>query len=348
MRITIAERLKPFSHTPGINFILPGTTLRFQLFPALLRIHDLSEAPALLTEISMGIEGPVQDFTVLQDLEKGEIKVWGKSLNGYFRYSITPIDRPPRFMITIEKQPQQKEIILPHYSQTTERLLLQQQERLSLGNHKAQDWDKIRQRGEMTEIFPLWLRLGQISPTSQNCITSGTTALLDPCREAIEQRDIVNITSAFKNLFLAGFDTGLSPRLLDEQYQGFSLTTPSNVEKISPIILLTEGASLIRRIFFYEENEGIHILPALPPEFHCGRFLQLRTSAGLLDIEWSKKTIRRMIFKASHNADLFFLFQKGLKQFRLRQKESERGSFISSNTPISFIKDKTYLFDRFL
>lgn len=378
MRITIAERLQPFSHTPGISFILPNTNLRFQIFPAMLRVHDLSKKePELVTDIAVGIESPVHDFTAMQDLERGELKIWGHSSHGYFRYRIVAIEnsssKSTMFAIRIDKQPHEKKIswncsqgyqttqILEEQvskqmvlfskeidpSPNIKFLITQQQERLSLGNHKAQEWDKIRQRGDMSEIFPLWLKLGQMTPLVSNSSSFGTAALLEPCRSAINQRSIETILPAFHNLFVAGFDVGLSPRLIDEQCHGFQLPSLTDQITISPMCLLTEGATLIRRLFVHSEDNKIHILPALPPEFHCGRFLQAYTPAGLLDMEWTKKTIRRLIFKATADAALQFSFQGDVKQFRLRQKESERGTITPCNTPIQVSCGKIYLFDCF-
>lgn len=376
MHITIAERLQPFSHTPGIYFILPGTNLRFQIFPALLRIDDLSgKEPAPVTDISIGIEGPVHDFTAMQDLERGELKIWGHSSKGYFRYRITPIANPsPKsapFAITIEKQPTEREISWtcsqgfqitlledltkqtllfsqhPEKSQSSTSVTSQQKERLSLGNHKTQEWDKIRQRSDMSEVFPLWFRLGQLTPSLHSSSSVGTADLLNPCRDAIDLRSIEKILPAFNNLFLAGFDIGLSPRLNDEQHHGFQLPPISDQDNISPMHLLTEGAALIRLLFLRSDEAKIHILPALPPEFHCGRFLQAQMAEGTLDIEWTKKTVRRMIITATAEAELLFSFQRDIKQFRLRQKESERGSIMPCNTPIKVSPGNTYLFDCF-
>jgi hypothetical protein len=378
MRITSTERLQPFSHNPGIYFILPRTNLRFQIFPTMLRIHDLSnKEPINVTDITIGIHGPVHNFTAMQDLEKGELKVWGQSSKGYFRYRIAAIEnsspKAVQFAITVEKQPPESEIswncsqgyqktiikqehdtkktlLFSKYldkPQTITLLIPQRNERLSLGNQKAQDWDKIKQRTNMSEIFPIWMRLGQITPSVQYSSSSGTVALLDICHSTIKQHVIETILPAFHNLFLAGFDPGLSPRLLDEQHHGFQLPPIPNQEQISPLFLLTEGAALIRQLFIRSDNSRIDILPSLPPDFHSGRFLNANTAVGRLDMEWTKKVIRRMIFTATLETELLFSFQKDVKQFRLRQKESERGAFIPSNAPIQVSCGETYLFDCF-
>lgn len=371
MRITIAERRRPFSHVPGVYFVLPGTQLRFQLFPSLIRIHQLTEQdPFLVSEISLEITGPVRDFTAMQDLEKGDIRVWGHSAEGFFRYLLHGTNNNSDFFLKIEKQPQNKPLqricssgFLHQYGEELESkqkflfslkpdpsectpTILRLEEKLSLGNHKAQDWDKMRPRLDMSEILPFWIRLGQITPPSQGS-SVGTAALLNPIRNAIDDRALEKILPAFQNLFLAGFDPGLSPRLLDTQHHGFHLPSIKQDDKISPLYLLTEGANLIRKLFLQVEGEQIKILPALPPQFHCGRFLHLHTPAGILDIEWSKKEIRKIILKATKTGEGHFIFQKGLKSFRLRQKKSEKGEIHACNTPISILEGNTYFIDQF-
>ncbi len=73
MRITIKERLRPFSHTPGTRLLLPGTTQIVQIFPK--------------GEKDVGHK----HFLVTQDLERGRILVVGDK----GRYEITGEGRPP-------------------------------------------------------------------------------------------------------------------------------------------------------------------------------------------------------------------------------------------------------------
>jgi hypothetical protein len=394
MHITIAERLRPFSHVPGFSILLPGSSLRFQIFPALIRVHDLSyKEPLLITEITIGIKGPVRDFTVLQDLEKGNILVWGHTADGYMRYKIITAQNP-NFHVVVEKEPdsQSRPLVWSatqgfHVSpcqtdgETKKAFFVSAQqdeslsniykpqvsERLSLGNHKAQDWDVIRKHAHMEEIFPLWHRLGNMLSIPKYVSCGGTSVLLEDCRKVIAQRDTESILPAFINLFRAGFEGGLSPRLHDDQHQGFGLPLVEgcgvdnssgddiNKEGITPLQLLTEGAALIRSLFVRCEDERICILPALAPELHCGRLLnvkcQQREIRGVLDIEWSKKLIRRMVFTAEGEGDVRFCFQNEIKRFRVRQKESERGKIVecsgSDGTVITVHSGKQYLFDRF-
>lgn len=345
MQITIAERLRPFSHTPGTAFLLPGTSLCFHCFPACLRIIDLSQYPARpVSDIPFEIVGPVDNFTVTQDLEKGQLTVSGDTVNGYLRYRVVPTVEAPYFSIIMEKTPNgfgfshSKVGCLKEMPST---------ERLSLGNHKAQDWDLIQRRCDLAEIFPLWFRLGQLSPVLGQCTNQGTAALLEDCRHKMDGGVRLELVPAFRKLFLAAFDRGLVPRLVDTQHQGFALSEIAPGQDISALRLLAEGAQLIRRLFLQSDQSVLSVLPALPPEFHCGRLVKMRENAGLLDMEWSKKTIRRMVLKVEDTQEVLFRFQKEIKRFRVRKNENERGCFIDHGQPVTVEAGQTYLFDRF-
>lgn len=343
MQISVADRFRPFSHLPGTYFLLPGTSLRFQIFPALLRIHDLAkQEPRLITEIPLNIIGPVSDFTIMQDLEKGLLKIWGHSGAGFFRYLIAPSNTSPGFAITIEQFPG-KMMDYPDYSKTSDFHCVLT-DRLSLGNSKAQDWELIRRRNDLKEILPLWFRLGQFLPLSKS-LPQEMGSLLHICQEVIQSHARTEIYSAFTNLFLAGFEGGLSPNLIDERYQGFHL--PPLNKRESALSLLTEGASLIKQLFLQEEENNIHILPVLPSEFSCGRLVQTKCGAkGVVDLEWSKHLLRRMIFSSNFEGQLNFHFQKELKRFRLRKTPQDRGVILHCNEPLNVHAGQCYYFDR--
>lgn len=364
MRIQIAERLKPYSHVPGTFCVLPGSHLRLQIFPALLRVHELvGTIPVLFAEINLGISGPVKDFTVSQDLEHGFVQVWGHASNGYFRFNLNASSEG-KFFITIEKAPKEGLVlnslkIRQGDSIVISRNCLEQKEaqgyippvtdRLSMGFHKAQDWSLMQSRLAMEEIMPIWLRLGQLIPPIPNAPHEGTALLMDHCREAIESRNILDIVSEFQNLFLAGFEGMLSPRLTDDLHQGFDLPEPASGSKLSTLVLLTEGSSLIRSLFIKAESMRLHILPALPPEFHCGRMLGVQYDGiGAVDLEWSKKTIRRLIFHSHKEGEIAFDFQQGIKSFRLRMGGRDRGKRYESSETIPIQPDCQYFLDNFM
>jgi hypothetical protein len=347
MRITIAERLRPFSHQPGTCFILPGSNLSFQIFPSFIRVHDLSgQKLQSVYEIQLDIQGPVKDFTIQQDLEKAHINVWGHSQAGYFFYKLSAIqDEPSRFLATIEKKIPSFQV-WPQEQVNKTSFVASYTTRLSMGMHKAQNLMHLRNRSDMAEIFPLWLRLGALTPVNRSSIEpEGTLALLSACEEAIFQGKRLEIVPSFRNVFLAGFSLGLCPRLQDEEHQGFCL--PELVSNVSPLSLLTEGARLIKSLFIQTSALGISILPVLPPEFHAGRLINMETDFGLIHFEWSKKAIRRLILEAKVSQDVQLIFQKDISRFRLRSNSQDRGHVMLVGKNIALENGHTYFLDRF-
>lgn len=339
MRITIAERLHPYSHLPGDLVLLPGSTLCLQVFPALIRLYDLSHwPPEVKEELPLTVRGPVKDFTIVQDLERGELSISFHAQEGYCRYRCQA--RQNALSLKVEKGAPFASLPLQDWGEG-----IKAPERLSLGSHRAQDWTLMGRRQNLAELLPLWFCLGQITPAIPAETHIGTALLLENCRQAIQRRE--GIVPAFLQLFQAGFKGMLVPRLEDEQHQGFGLP-PVSHSQTSPLILLTEGAALIRSLFFQQQDRHLSLLPALPPEFHCGRMVGLTCRPfGTLDLEWTKKQLRRLIFHAEESAQLIFSFPKDRKQFRLRERDDAKGSLFFCGQPFPIEKGKEYLLDNF-
>lgn len=348
MLIMISERLKPFSHLPGTQMVLPGTSLQFEIYPALVKISDLSRPNSGPISLIPKIAGPVKEFTVMLDLEKGFIKVWGHSAKGYFRYRIC--SKGSDWALMMEKTPNgglewdSSTGTVPHIE-----YIPPLTDRLSLGNHKSQDWDLVVRRQDLTEILPIWLRLGQLVPLSDPAPypQQGTLQLLKKCIDLIEEKNRVEVYGSLLNLFNAGFRGILSPRLEDDHYQGFHLSRVE-AEGINPLILLTEGARLIRSLFIQHQENQVDILPAIPPDFHCGRLIQETIGdAAIIDMEWTKKTIRRMNLKVLQSKNLHISFPKNIKRLRVRKGEKDRGKVEFAPLTLAMEQGNTYLLDNF-
>ncbi len=344
MQINIAERLRPYSHVPGDKFVLPGTYLGLEIFPTLLRLYDLDKAvPLLLQEQKFELTGPVKDFTVQQDLERGCIFVWGHYSEGYFRYRIEGSEQGKGFVMTIERSPQtqfNKKTQINYQTKTPSRL--------SLGSHSAQDWLLLRRNLNLAAILPIWHRLGQITPLTSNSGRGGTLDLLKKCQEEIETKQREQLYRSFANLFQAGFEGGLYPRLIDSQHQGFYVSSINAEFKGSALELLTEGSKAIQNLFVSQDEGRISILKALPIQFHCGRLLNVELGGrGKLSIEWSKKTIRRMIFVSSKEQEILFDFHSDLKKYRIRQGNKDRGKIVEVSCPLRVERDSIVFLDNF-
>src|ERR1700722_8636600 len=147
----------------------------------------------------------------------------------------------------MEKAPENKpynKILLPFHVE----LLARREERLSLGAHKAQEWEAIHRRLDCKEIFPLWLSLGHCIPFQEMDTREGNYSLIEECRQKIEGGDKEKVVESFQHLFLAAFEAVFVPRLYDTDHQGI-LPKPQHRRSLSPLPLLTQGARLIHSLF---------------------------------------------------------------------------------------------------
>ena len=348
MRIVIGQRYKPFSHIPGEAFVLPGSAFGFQIYPTLIKVYDLTLArPLLISELALDITGPALDFTIQQDLERGEIKVWGRYKEGYLRYLISPINNGKEFALTLEKGPP-KFTLNSNFFEKSNVYQTKEMNRLSLGSHRAQDWELIKRKGDLVDILPLWSKLGNWIPQTPFEGWEGTLILLKKCKEAIESKEKTILYNLFLDLFRAAFQGGLYPCLEDLCFQGYGITPPSREFTGSSLFLLSEGAKAIQNLFISIQSREIVFLELLPPQFHCGRFVGIDCEhLGTLSMEWSKKTIRRLIFHSTNESEVFFRFQHGLKRFRLRTNNKDRGRFIDVGTPLKLECNVLYFLDNF-
>jgi hypothetical protein len=327
MQIKIAQRLFPFCHLPGTTCLIPGSDWQVQAFPTKLRFKSLISGEE--RELDLAVKGPVLDFTIQLNLEKLRVEIFGRAAGGYERYLISMEEKG--IMILFEKEKRQELIpVLWQKGRTSH-------ERLSLGSHKKLDWELVSRRLDLKEIFPVWLRLGQITPHVPGA-KEGTASLLTECPK-------LELASHYTKLFLAGFKSLLVPRLDDDAYQGIIASQGSQG---CPLILLTKGAELIRTLFFKEEGDLFHFLPCLSPEFHEGRFVDVTTLKGdVICFEWSKKTLAKVIIHPQQTREITCHLQHVLKSFRVKQSIREKGKRHLSQEPLLLEEGKVIYLDRF-
>lgn len=320
--ITIAQRYRPFSHLPGSRCLIPGTGYVVEAYPTLIRIKDLKGT--LIKEVLIDVQGPLKQFTQVQDLERGCVTLLSEL------YTLHVL---PTLEISFQKNPPLPPLI--------------SKERLSLGSHKKQEWQGIRQRLDFREIFPLWFRLGSLLSLPPSVEEHrGTFSLLQQCRAACVAHRPEWIIPAFERLFLCGFGHLLVPRTMDEDYHG--ILKSHELPSLDPLYLLSEGAALIRSLFLMNEGHEITILPNLPPEFFAGRMVNLMTPPyGSIDLEWSKKTIRRLQFHATTTGEILLHFRPSITQYRLRQNREERGRVCANGESLVIKSGSHYLLDQF-
>lgn len=338
MKISIASRNRPFSHAPGASCLLPGSCWTIQAFPTLIILRNREHEGALdRIEIPLKLTGPIHEFTLQQDLEKGIVWVWGMAQEGRFRISLQAIlgkvelrlHRAPKDGLICGNQTLHSEetIAWPISNYPFEKVNL---ERLSFGNHRMQEWEKLWQPLDLFAVIPILFHLGQWTPRVSKSSSSKMFSLMD---------------RGWKPFLMAAFSGILNPRLTDDQFQGiipFEKIDP----KESPIPLITEAALRIRKVFVLQEGFEISLLSNC--DFESGRMVNVHLeNIGILDFEWRKRSLRSMCIHAMQDAKIQFKFSKAIESFRIRTSMQGKGDWVCSNDRLNVIAGKEYFLDRF-
>ena len=303
--------------------ILPGSGHLLQIFPCMIRVFHLCKAiPIQIAELSLILKGPVEQFTIFNDLEKGRITVSGMTSEGWIHYHLISsqdfktirllADRSPPSGFKVSHKGQEVplkdkeayDLLEPAPFFTAYQPI--SCDRLSLGCNKAQDWELIRRRLNLEEIFPHWHRLGQLIPQiDAPHLPEGTLLLLEECRRHFAYGKPEEAVKSWKKCFLAGFNHLFAPRLQDSDYQGLVSDQALSLLDLSPLILLSEGANFIRQLFIQQEKGKVSNLPFLLPTFPFGRLVDVPLiGGGTLSLEWSKKTIRRLVIDSDQEGEV--------------------------------------------
>lgn len=359
MQILISEKYLPFSTVPGISMLIPGTTLQATFFPTRIEFNELSKSqPVLVGAITLDLHQPEYP-TVQLDLEKGCIRVWGDSNQGFYRFFLTAFSKDNSLEFILDKgdftisseglslhQKEKGRFEIKINQPWTRREAPPLLEKISMGSHRKQNWSQIVRRGDLAEILPIWYHIAQWIPTRTPAVYEGTASLLPYCCQAITNEERNSVLIPFENMFRVCFEGLLSPTLFDKLYQGYLLNPV--LADTDPLAMCVDGALLIRSLFVQSQGEAYKLLPVLPVSFHCGRALHFRLGdKGVLDMEWTKKQIRRAVFTSHMDGELYLQFPKEVDSFRLRHSEMESGQLFQNGDPIPVQKDSVILLDRF-
>ncbi|WP_420421056.1 glycoside hydrolase family 95-like protein [Simkania sp.] len=344
----LTNHIRPFSHRPGETCMLPSSSWKLTAYPTQFELENLAAEEEKIL-FSFEAQGPIQGYTLMQDLERDFVRIYGTAKRGYFSFRLTA--EPDAIVLLVERCPDEG---LPFSFQGVKEVLKRKQtyafplshkqlthphEKTHFGCHKKQDWTLLRRRLSLSEILPLWFALGRKCPKEQ-LHYEGTATLFKACEKAIQGQDRVQVGSLLLQLFQVGFGGMLTPRLLDTDFQG--ILPPQKEAQGSPLILLSHGADLIRMLFLSAQGDTIEVLPCLPVELHSGRAVNLQVSEHLnLDLEWSKKTLRRLTLRSNGEQTWKLKLQNDLKSYRLDGKR------VSIEDPLALEAGKTYLLDRF-
>ncbi|BAE81513.1 conserved hypothetical protein [Chlamydia felis Fe/C-56] len=329
--IKITQTFKPYTLIPGTFIPIPGSELYAQIFPTLWRVFSSSHV--LINEGYVEAQGPLKRFAVFQNLHRGGLAV----ISEQYKYYILPTGA-------------KVDSLKGHLpcADSAEPLL-------SLGVHKHADLHKIRRRCDLKEILPLWLRLSALVPESsrnEECLKRGSGTLFVDAYQKIQERKKTEIYAALSSLYLAGFSENLLPRVYDTEYQGILRELPKKETREEvPFSLLWYSLAMLRDIFIVRDKDIVEILPALPPEFPCGRFVHVYfRGIGRFSLEWSKKTIRRVCLHAEETTPVLLGFSSELSHCRLRQWEKKQltvSSTVSLGESMEIKSGTTYLWDCF-
>jgi hypothetical protein len=321
MQISIALRCKPFSHAPGAVCLIPGTIWRIQAFPTHLVFFGPSGENFIYTMASCS--DCLEQFTIEQNLDKREINI----LRGRLKWSIAG-----------GKVWENGEPVLELPSTLSISQMIQT-ERLSLGVHKAQEWESMRRRLDLMEIFPLWFQMGQITP-QRSGREIGVLKLLEECKHLRSLKEKLRLEKLWKLLFLTGFGPMFDPRIHDPEHRGI-------IENVSPdpdgaIRLVREGADLIRSLLITQDREVWTLLPCLLPHFHSGRFL-----SEALDLEWSNAKLRRVIIHSPYDQEILLDWPEELTSCRIRKDPRLKGERLMRHSLLNLKKGEVLYLDRF-
>lgn len=301
MSLVATIRFRPFSHLPGCRWMLPGTSLVYEVYPSCTYIFDI-DRPEEKEKIVFDHEGPLDQFCVLQDLEKGKIIFSGFTKKGFIRREFSGTVLPDR-------------------------------ERLFLGPDKSQDWQQVARRKNVREIVPFlyWLAQSVALPAGE-CSGQIEPSLVHALKAA--KRDEVELH--LKNLYMAAFGSHLVPRVVDSDQNGYLVP----IYPGSSLHLLKEIFCIIRSLFIQEEGSSISILPRLPPAFVSGTLANIRTKNGhTISLEWTKGLIRRVLIKAAQDDELSLSFQKQIASFRLEKHRMQPPATLKLTQNKSYLLD---------
>jgi hypothetical protein len=358
----ICAKIRPFSHAPGSSALLPKSYWKAIAYPSLLILEGpKGEKIQIFWEMAEKME----NFTLFQDLKRGEIEVSGRLGAEFFRLFLQKENENIRLFV--KKAPKEglnakistsfsksgseekrffsgQEIFFPvgepSFSPTSF-------EYLSLGLHKKMDVDLIRKRGDLKEILPLWFLLDQWIPPSLQSKLEGVAHLLEVCEKKKAEHDLRGVEKNLLLLWEAGFSSLFVPSLIDEKHLG-----PFEGQRVSKeasnLVLIKEGAKIIRSLFFSQKENEIHLLPALSPSFVSGSLQQMHCGPlGLLDMEWRGSFPRKVVFVSEIDGEIEIVCSKEIKTFRKRESLHEKGRVVRKGDRLEIKKGSRVFFDRF-
>lgn len=321
--ITITQRFRPFSHKPGASALIPGSLWSIVAYPAKI----ILQKEKVIHELNLDAQGPVEGFTFIQNLEKDRIEVFGKAQNiGFFKLFIEHIENNISFTLDrgscLKCLLDKKSILLNAKESFTIEVLDKAlklnnfPERLFLGVHKKQDWDRVSSRASLLEMLPFVFLLGQKTPS-----------------QSIQ--DIKNIEHV-----LGSFSGILVPDQQHAQNLGVSFDLANRG------CLLASLYKKIRSEIFQERDNALVFSDSFFQKTISGRVTGLITQMISMNLYWVKKKLRMITFKALSDGQLFLDFTNKAESFRMRLNKRDKGVKMTVKTPLQIQQNQIYIIDN--
>ncbi|MBM3193354.1 MAG: hypothetical protein FJZ59_03880 [Chlamydiae bacterium] len=309
--------------------MIPKSNWGIEAYPREIRFFFEEKSISLELDLS----APIKEFTLQLDLEKDVVRVFGRAKEGYFHFEI--FHEGKKIVTTLKRGHSipysfagKKGVLERHQflEIETERAFEDYQlERLSLGVTKKLDWEMVIRRGELKEILPILFFLGQKVDSD----LSDSSFSIDSIQSFIK----------------AHFDFMLVPKRSVEKRIG---TTEKDLpEHIKFSAILYKCYEHIRSFFLKEEKGAVFIFPNLPKEFIYGKLVGLKTSKAIIDIEWTKRRVRKVRVVATGSGVLEIKWPKDIDSFRLKNRPHEKGKMVSSSDDIILSPGQIYYLDKF-
>jgi len=351
MQIKIKQKFNLLSHRYGSKFLIVKTSYFVQIFPALLVFKDLNSEKSF--KISLDFIGPVKNFTIFQNLLSGDIKVCFHAQNGYISYKILIrekilglyFENLPNDQIDIKLEKTKKVNAKEKFELPIQVISENEpKEFLFLGIHKKQDIDLIKNRENLLEILPFLFLFSQFFEDIQSkCVRKN--CIVKELILKIHKKEKKDLEDQFLKVYKAHFFDAFIPRVNDEDFQ--NIIQYVDAKDSNPLHILRKLFYVIKSTLVEANDKEATFLPALPVSVHSGKALNITFPIGSFDIEWSKKLIKKLIFRSVKDVKLKFNFQSKIKTYRLKTSVKEKGKTFKNKDFLYFEKDKIYFFDKF-
>jgi len=331
----------------GVDVFIPSTALIAKIFPSKLVIGK--------HVIDFDIHGPITDFTVELNLEKGRVEWYLKCKEGFIAWHLYALDTT--IVLELRRGPQ--EGVNTYYEKTIcleprDKLTLdiskrfgakKSFERLTCGISKKQEIEAIFSRKKIEEFLPFCFFVSQYAEQKVKKIEGGIADMILLAEEAILAKNRIQLSKIFEEMFSISFYDLFVPTLEDRMHQN---VFKNKVKKgVIPFDLFGHWYHLIKKCFIDLKGSTLHLLPCLPKDIPCGTFSKIQFKDIEVDLSWRKQRVLKMAVFAKKQTVLTLDLPEKAKSFRLRKNLKEKGLIYPIHQAVSLEANTLYYLDRF-